>query len=324
MKASDASSVVERQRVKDYYEQTLLSRLNNKSEGRIVVIQQRLHEDDLTGYLLETARFAHLNLPALATQDEAIPIGFRKFLHRRKDDVLCPERESRETLEQLRLEMGAFAFSAQYQQDPTPAGGNRVRWEWFSTFDEEFNRADFQFVVQSWDTAMTGEPTSDYSVGTTWGFRDDHWHLLELVRERLDFPDLKRRVRGQAMKWNPDQVLVEYAGSGISLIQQLRAETRDGSRYIGVKARLDKMTRLEAQTARLETGRYRIPREAPWLPEFRRELLAFPNGKYDDQVDSLVQFVEWSAGRRGAGLVERDPVSGRPLRVNRPQHRFRG
>ena len=79
--------------------------------------------------------------------------------------------------------------------------------------------------------------------------------------------------------------------------------------------------RFEAQTARLETGKYRIPEAAPWLAEFRRELLAFPMAKYDDQVDSLVQFLEWSASPRGTGFVERDPRTGRPLRVQRPQSR---
>jgi predicted phage terminase large subunit-like protein len=318
MKAADAASPAERQRVKDFYEGTLVSRLNDKTEGRIIAIQQRLHEDDLPGYLMETGQFEHLNLPAIAVEDECVPIGFGKLQRRRQGDALWPEREPLNTLEQLRREMGAFAFSAQYQQDPTPPGGNRIRWEWFGTYDQEFRREDFQWIAQSWDTALTSEPTSDFSVGTTWGFRQDRWYLLDLCRERFDFPDLKRRVRALAERWNSDAVLVEYAGSGISLVQQLRQEDPRAWRYTGRQPRQDKLTRMEAQTARLETGRYLMPSTAPWIGDFRRELLAFPRGKYDDQVDSLVQFVEWSASPRGEAFVDRDPTTGRPLRVSRP------
>jgi hypothetical protein len=194
MKAADARHTAERQRGKDYYEQSLLSRLNNKSEGRVIVIQQRLHEDDLPGYLLETGQFEHLNLRAIATEDEEIPIGPNRVKRRRRNEVLFPEREPLETLEGLRIEMGASAFSAQYQQDPTPPGGNRVRWEWFATSPERLRREDCLWVAQSWDTALTAEPTSDFSVGMTWGFFQDRWHLLDIERARFDFPELKKRV----------------------------------------------------------------------------------------------------------------------------------
>lgn len=319
MKAADAASVVERQRVLDFYQQTLLSRLNDKREGRIVVIQQRLHEDDLPGHLIESGQFKHLNLPSIATRDEDIPIGFGKVHHRRKDDVLCPEREPREILDQIRLDMGHYAFAAQYGQDPTPPGGNRIRWEWFGQYNasDEPRREDFQFIAQSWDTALTAEPSSDFSVGMIWGFKEDHWYLLDCRRVRMDFPDLKREVLSQANRWSADVVLIEQAGSGISLFQQLRQDDRRPWCYLGTQPLLDKITRLEAQTARLETGRYLLPDQAPWLDELRRELLAFPMGKHDDQVDALTQFVEWAASPRGEARQRRNPVTGRPILVRR-------
>jgi predicted phage terminase large subunit-like protein len=322
MKAQDAASALERQRVKDYYEQTLLSRLNNKSQGRVIVIQQRLHEDDLPGYLLETGQFEHLNLRSIAVEDETIPLGSGKVKRRCRGEALCLEREPLPTLEALRVQMGASTFSAQYQQDPTPPGGNRLRWEWFGTYEDDLDRHDFQWVAQSWDTALTAEPTSDFSVGTTWGFRENCWYLLDLARERLDFPDLKRWVRRLADCWKADLVLIEQAGSGFPLMQQLRHEDRMGGRYQYRKPRVDKVTRFVAQTAQIETGKYLLPVGAPWLAELRRELLAFPKGRYDDQVDSLVQFLEWSSSRQGSGFVERDPRTGRPLGINRPQGRL--
>lgn len=172
--------------------------------------------------------------------------------------------------------------------------------------------------MQSWDTALTAEPTSDFSAGLTWGFYRGNWHLLDVARERLDFPDLKHRVRGLARRWRVDLVLIEHAGSGISLLQQLRAEERGHCIYNGCRPRQDKRTRFEGQTARLESGRYWLPREASWLETFRRELLAFPHGRYDDQVDSMVQFLEWSGSPRGKGFVQRDPVTGRRLASVRP------
>ena len=313
MKAADASYPVERQRVKDYHEQTLLSRLNDKESGRVIVIQQRLHEDDLPGYLLETGQYEHLNLPSIAFKEETIPLSLNRHKVRMKGEALCPEREPLETLERLRIEMGPATFSAQYLQDPTPPGGNRMRWEWFGTYEAALPREAFQRVVQSWDTGFSAEPTSDFSVGTTWGFREDHWHLLDVERGRFDFPVLKSRVAALKDRWRADGVLIERAGSGISLLQQLKTESRHRFRYHGILPRLDKLTRFEAQTARLATGRYKVPDDAPWLDDFRRELLAFPKGRNDDQVDSMVQFIEWSASPRGHGFMDCDPETGRPL-----------
>ncbi len=324
MKASDASSVVELQRGKDFYEQSLLSRLNNKARGTIIVIQQRLHEDDLPGYLLERGQFEHLNLPAVAQRDEEIPIGFGKMMRRRRGEPLCAERESLEVLRRLEVEMGAAAYSAQYLQDPTPEGGNRIRLEWFDRYAEVRPRHDYQSICQSWDTGMTAEPTSDFSVGTTWGFFEKKWHLLDVERARLDFPDLKRRVKGLADRWKADSVLIEKAGSGISLLQQLWADSYRSDRYIPCTPKEDKERRVEAQTARLDEKRYLLPEAAPWLAELERELKGFPKAKHDDQVDSLIQFVKWSSSPRWSEPTERDPVTGRPKRIVRPQSRFRG
>ena len=320
IKAIDAASPIERQNVRDWFEGTLLSRLNDKQKGAVVVIQQRLHEDDLPGSLLATGQYHHLDLPAIAVRDEDIDIGPGRIWRRRKDDVLCPAREPLETLERIRVEMGNAAFSAQYQQDPTPPGGNRIQWKWFGQYDAaDIDRDSFLHVVQSWDTAMTGEPTSDFSVGTTWGYRDKKWHLLDLVRRRLDFPDLKRAVASEATRWRANHVLIELAGTGYSLLQQLRSDHPDMELLSTSPPRISKEERVEAQSARLETGDYLLPDAAPWLDELRRELLAFPSGKYDDQVDSVFQFVAWSAGRQADAMYRRDPVTGRLRRPERPR-----
>lgn len=299
MKAADAQSDVERARVQEYYEQTLFSRLDDKENGRIIVIQQRLHEDDFAGYLLDKRNFVHLNLPAIAEEDEVVALSHGRRFVRQKGEPLFPERESLETLEKIRLEIGTFAFSSQYQQDPVPPEGNRLRWEWFGSYDEQPPRTALQMVVQSWDTAMTAEPTSDFSVCTVWGYLNGDWLLLDVLRERLEYPALKHRVIHMADHWIADKVLIEYAGTGISLFRELNKEY--GSSYFGMRPTRDKEVRFATQGAKLETGKFLLPKSAPWLAIFKREMLGFPNTKFDDQADSVSQFLDWTGSRRGEG-----------------------
>ena len=303
MKAADARLESERQRVKDYCEQTLFPRLNDKRTGRIIAIQQRLHEDDVAGYLIDKGTFRHLNLKAIAEEDEVFEIDLGLPHTRRKGEALFPAREPLETLEQTRREIGSFAFSAQYQQNPVPPEGNRIRWEWFGTYDERPERGWFQTVVQSWDTAVTAEPTSNFSVCTTWGFREGKWYLLDVLRARLEYPAVKRRVRELGDRWRAEKIIIENAGTGIPLYRELRGEM--GDRLVPYRPTLDKETRVAAQTAKLETGNFLLPKQAPWLEPLKQELLAFPNGRFDDQVDSLTQFLEWLGTRRGASWQDR-------------------
>jgi predicted phage terminase large subunit-like protein len=305
MKAADASSATERQRVKDYYEQTLFSRLDDKQNGRIVVIQQRLHEDDLPGYLLDRGNFTHLNLRAIAEENEAFPLGMGRMGRRQAGEPLFAAREPLSALEDIRREIGSFAFSSQYQQNPVPPEGNRLRWGWFRTYDQTPERSELLMVVQSWDTAATAEPTSDFSVCTTWGLtKEGKWLLLDVERARLEYPSLKRRVIALRRLWRADRLVVEYAGPGIPLVSDLRQELpHERDVIVAYQPLVDKETRLMGQTAPIEAGEVLLPREAPWLTGFKQELLAFPNGRHDDQVDSMAQFLDWVGRRRGRSQV---------------------
>ena len=135
LKAEEAASDLARKRVIDWYAGSLVSRLNDKERGSIVVVMQRLHENDLTGHLLEQGGWEHLDLPAIATEDAEIPVGNGKIVRRRVGDVLHPERESKEALGRS-AEVGALMFSAQYQQRPIPLEGNLVRRNWFRSYTE--------------------------------------------------------------------------------------------------------------------------------------------------------------------------------------------
>ncbi|HET9848700.1 MAG TPA: hypothetical protein VFR68_09125 [Candidatus Dormibacteraeota bacterium] len=152
MKPDEAASETERERVNRWYDQTLLSRLNNKKTGAIVLIMQRLHEDDLTGHVLQQGGWEHVRIPAIAEEDEEhrceTPWGPKVF-RRKRGEALQPERESLEDLAELKRDMGSYAFAGQYQQAPAPAGGGWVQEAWFPRYELHQRPETFDRVVQS-------------------------------------------------------------------------------------------------------------------------------------------------------------------------------
>ena len=145
--------------------------------------------------------------------------------------------------------------------------------------------------MQSWDTANKATELSDFSVCTTWGVCGKKVYLLGLLRQRLEYPALKRAVREQQNLYGANTVLIEDKASGTQLIQELIADGCHGvTRY---QPTTDKIMRMHAQTAMIENEFAQIPQSAPWLAEYLHEMTVFPNGKHDDQVDSTAQFLEW-------------------------------
>jgi len=285
-------SDTKREGAKDWFRNTLSSRLDNKAEDAIILIQQRLHEDDLAGYLLETGDWVHLNLPAIAEEPQMIPIGLNRFYRRQVDDVLHPERESRHELAVLKSTLGSYNFAAQYQQRPAPMGGGLIKWEWFEVYEDELGQEYGDRIIQSWDTASKAEAMHDWSVCTTWLYRYKRIYLLHVLRERLEYTQLKARITDHATRWNNDTVLIEDKGAGTSLIQDLRHDSNLS--VIDIIPEGDKATRMMTVTPIIESGRVYIPAEASWLAELQHELVNFPKSKYDDQVDCVSQFLNWS------------------------------
>jgi len=291
-KPEEAASDARRQFGNEWFSQSAVTRLNDKRRGRIILIMQRLHEDDLTGYVMAQGGWTHVSLPAIAQEDErhAITTPFGVVRHRRHTgEALHPEREPLEELTKLRTSMGTAFFSAQYLQSPTPPGGGIVKIGWFPRFDLG-QPPSFDRIVQSWDTAVSSKERSSYSVCTTWGVLAKKAYLIHVYRKRLEFPDLRRAVISQARTFSASTVLIEDAASGASLIQDLRMEL---SSVRGCKPTRDKIIRMDAQTAHIENGVVYLPSEAPWLPDLEHELAMFPKGRYADQVDSISQALEF-------------------------------
>jgi hypothetical protein len=241
LKAGDAQSETARSNVNDWYGTTLLSRLNNKEQGAIILVMQRLHEDDLAGKLLRDAGvWRHLDLPAIAEEDQKIQIGPDKFYHRKRGEALHPERESLAQLEEIRREMTSLSFSAQYLQRPVPLEGNLIKRSWLHYYDDDPNRGPGTEIVQSCDIASTMADTSDWSVCTTWLKLKRNYYLLDLWRGRMEFPDLRRKLIALAREHGPNRLLIEQAGPGLHMIQELTRNPEGGvPRPIAIAALLD-------------------------------------------------------------------------------------
>ena len=221
----------------------------------------RLHEDDLVGHVLAQEPWEVVRFPAIAEEDETWAVetfwGPRHFT-RRRGEALHPEREPPEMLEQIRRTIGEYNFAGQYQQAPTPLGGGLVKRAWFRHYAPCELPQTFDRVVQSWDTANKATELSDFSVCTSWGIKGKDLYLIDVLRKRLEYPELKRAVREQYERFRPNVVLIEDKASGTQLIQELAREGLYAvTRY---RPQSDKVMRMHAQTAMIENGLSGCPR----------------------------------------------------------------
>jgi predicted phage terminase large subunit-like protein len=308
LKPDEALSDTQRKAVNDWFDHTLYSRLNDKRKGCIILIMQRLHQDDLVAHVLGLESWKVIRLPAVAEEDEThviqTPYGARHF-QRRAGEALHPEREPLNVLNHLREAQGEYNFAGQYQQAPAPLGGGLVKAEWFKTYTANDLPAKFEMIFQSWDTANKPTELSDYSVASTWGVKTKHLYLLHVYRKRVGYPELKRAVRDQAEAFSPQMILIEDKASGTQLIQELVDEGMHAIKKY--EPTMDKIMRMHSVTSAIENGFVHLPDKAAWLGEFLHELTTFPKGKNDDQADSTSQALDWfknSATREVYGLIE--------------------
>lgn len=287
-KAADAQSEARRNSLNHWVSNTLMSRLDNKETGAIIVVMQRVNMQDLSGYLIDSGGdWTVLDLPAIAEADECIPIGQGKFHLRREGDVLHPERESKATLAAMKDMLGSEHFSAQYQQSPVPMGGAMIKRTWLRYYDKLPERKWTDQVIQSWDTAAKGGAHNCWSVCTTWLFKDGIFYLMDLTRGKYEYQKLRAVALTLADAHKPDAILIEDASTGTALAADLQEDYRYAVKLIPVER--DKEARLYVHQAKFEAGLVQFLRNATWLRDLEDELLAFPVGKTDDQVDSISQ-----------------------------------
>ena len=164
-----------------------------------------------------------------------------------------------------------------------------IKRHWPRRYDGEPPRGRSSMILQSWDTASKGSPDNDYSVCTTWRLVDGTlWYLLDVYRERINYPTLRAKVEAHAATWGADQVLVEDAGTAIALVQELQCVIPG---ITAVKPERDKEVRMSTASIRFEAGQVYLPTRAPWLADLEAELFSFPGSRYDDQINSISQAI---------------------------------
>jgi predicted phage terminase large subunit-like protein len=290
--AEAAASPKARELVNEWFRNSVLTRLNNKMDDAVIVTMQRTHNDDLAGFLIDLGNWTQICIPAEAPRTMSYKIGpTEEDVHVfQAGDLLDPIREPKSVLDEMRLSMGPKAYAAQYLQEPIPDGGTLFDWKWFKFYDRAAPPS-FDFVFQSWDVASAVSETANYSVCTTWGVVGaDKFYLIDVHRARHDQPSLLKLAAVLYDKYSPDVVVIEESGVGLTFWQSL-CETL-GERITRFRPKDSKLVRAEAQTVVLEAGQVFVPRDALWLDIYRREIIAFPGGAYDDQVDSTVQFLQ--------------------------------
>lgn len=232
----DANSESYRRQVCEWYESTAFTRL--QPEGAVILIQTRWHQADLAGWLLREhleQGWTVLNLPALAEVDE----GWRQ-----EGAALWEKKFPLKRLAQIREAVGGATWAALYQQRPAAAEGAIFKREWWRHHTPATLPARFEQIVVSLDTAFKAGSSNDYSVGLVLGVGETGYYVLDLWRDRVEFPALMRQVEMLALKWQPDRVLIEDKASGQSLIQELQSNSRLAIEPVKVDS--DKVTRARA------------------------------------------------------------------------------
>lgn len=297
--AAEAHSATIREQKWDWWRTTAHTRL--EPGAVVVVIQTRWHEDDLTGRILKDhpEDWEVINLPALAEEND--PLG------RQPGEALCPERYDENALGAIRTAVGNQAWSALYQQKPQPESGGFFKRPDFRYWRRNEQSEGFTYLLddpaqgttlipqqECWrfitmDLALTTRTTSDYTVAAVWdvaGYLDPAPLILRHVhRERIEGAEHEQLVRNLWKTWQPSFIGIEEALHGSLVLAQAR---RDGIIVRPLKHRTkDKAFRAKDAALLCENHRVYFPKKATWLADWEHELLMFPSGTYDDQVDVL-------------------------------------
>ncbi len=286
LKASDADSDSKREHVNQFYRNTL-PRLDDVN-GAIIIVMQRLGSDDLCGTVLGRPNsYTLLKLPMIAEQDEVIQTGEESYFLRKKGDLLHPQRFPHWAVDEIRSELGEATFAAQYQQSPNQPAGCMIKRDNIKRYERLPIRTESHYVVQSWDCAIGADARNDYSACVTLLVDDQgNYYVVEVLRDRVLYPELKAHAIAQAQKHRPNTILIEEAALGRTLVKDLKAA---GLPAEGVVPDGDKRTRLSIQLEKFANGQVFFPTSETWLRDFENEIFAFPDGGYDDQVDALIQ-----------------------------------
>lgn len=293
-KPNEVDSKLKRDNVINWYNQTFCSRLNNVKTGSIIIVMQRLHTDDLVGFLMEKAgqEWDILNFDAIATQSRLVKLDRGDMMMRSIGQPLHDVRQNVQALDKIRREMGEGVFSAQYQQNPQAGGGRFLKRSWLRYYSHAYDVQNTYFI--SIDAATKTSLQNDYTAITVWHATKDsqqYIYLADLVYKKMEYPDLVQNVYEIIKKYKPETIIIEDKSSGTQLIQDLK---RRG--VLNIKAnqpKTSKELRLATVAIYFEEGLVHFSKTIQNLWEVEVQLLTFPSSKHDDIVDSVSMFLNW-------------------------------
>ena len=287
--------------------------------GSIVVVMTRWHMRDLTGQIMKASgRSEHMDQWDLIEFPAILPSG----------NPLWPEYWSLEELQAVKDEIPNSKWQAQYQQQPTSEEGAIIKREWWQVWDRDDPPRNIDYILMSWDTAFEKHNNADFSAMTVWGvfYREDEGDgakkpniiLLDAVKKRVEFPDLKQWAIDAYREWDPDGVIIEKRASGAPLIYELRRMGIPVQEYTPTKGN-DKISRLNSIADIFASGFVWAP-ETRWAEEVIDEVASFPAGEHDDLVDTVSQAM---LRFRQGGFVKTlsdEEYETQPLRRRRPYY----
>lgn len=275
--------------VSSWFESVLSSRLNNKKQGRIVIVMQRLHQNDLTGFLLSkpNSSWNLLSIPSICENDGFCFFDGKILKYRGEGKILQSLREEGSFVEKSMLELGSFTFSSQYQQEPLTKSGVLSK-DWFLEFDTE---PDFESIFFSIDTAVSTKGDSDFTVIMKFGVFQNCYYITEIINKRMDYCKTKEIVIGLAECNKSAVFLIEDKNVGSSLISEIKTKTK--SFVVPILPLKDKITRLFNVINLIESRRVFIKKNAHFIKDFLLQVSTFPNSSHDDQIDAMTQFLNY-------------------------------
>ena len=300
MQIKDFDNEKQLQRVNELFDSEIRTRLDNPKKGAIVIVAHRLAEDDLPGHVLREGGWKQVRLSLIAPRRRTYEID-RFVWQRQKGDLLRPDAFTAHDVERLRA-MKRPGFETLQQQNPGARDRLHIRAEHFGTFVPALVPPDTP-VVLSIDPGQKGGPTSSYSVVQAWAFHAGRFLLLDTWREQARYTDLRDQVRRFQRRYRPSVILVEATGQGPALVSDIKAQ--QGVEIVSITPHEDKITRLFRHRQAIRSGIVALPEGARWLAAFIDEMIQFPYGQFDDQVDAMTQFLDWIAGH--PHLAKRPP-----------------
>jgi len=294
---------------KEWWDETMATRVVDPAKATRVIIMQRLHESDLSAHVLGSGDYVHLNLPmqyerkcvvtvphacSLPESDKGeklppTPLGY-KDPRKKEGDLLWEERFPLEVLAQRKKELGSRGVAAQDQQRPMPSGGGIFKRDWVQ-FWRAMAKGPGTQLIQSWDCSFKGLTDSDHVVGQVWARKDGCYYLIDQVRDRMSFSETCKAVASLSAKWpKATKKLIEDKANGTAVINLMRKRIPG---LIPINPEGGKLSRAHAVEPLWESGNVWIPDPsmASWVHDFIEELVSFNGdpGREDDQVDAMTQ-----------------------------------